>query len=362
MSTSFSNRPVFRKDELATLASGGNTPALRLCSLCEGIPVNTLTLQDGYDHYQSIKLLRASAGCLEYCHLCQMMWESIATSTRFNMEGDPMLLDDWPIRLYAIQADADWSWRGYSAIELRSGDRSKSADDTWHTAPTWSSPGVPGTIYPVVSRLYLHEGDDVSPITYSTAALDETSDTSAQQRQWWFHTCQSVHQHPLLDQAALLPTRVIDVDVALPRPKLQVQSKPPTIASNYAALSYCWGKTKAATTTVDNLNRHISRGFEFSSLPKTIQDAIIVTRELGIRYLWVDALCILQGSDVEARDDWDVEASKMSSVYGNATVTIIAANSSDCGEGIFRQRSIVRTSKIALDGFSDRKIWSAHRS
>lgn len=126
-----SERPAFRRDASIPTTASSNQPVetLRLCHLCDAIPANTLSLELGYDHYSSIKLLRASAGSEEYCHLCQMMWEFIATKQRFNMEGDPMLSEGWLIRLYAVQASGtEWSWRGYTAIEFRSGDRTSSQD------------------------------------------------------------------------------------------------------------------------------------------------------------------------------------------------------------------------------------------
>lgn len=61
-------------------------------------------------------------------------------------------------------------------------------------------------------------------------------------------------------------------------------------------------------------------------LAKTIQDAITITRQFGIRYLWVDALCILQGKDATARKDWQRECGKMADVYSGALLTIAAAN------------------------------------
>jgi len=64
---------------------------------------------------------------------------------------------------------------------------------------------------------------------------------------------------------------------------------------------------------------------------KTIRDAITVTRDLGIRFLWVDALCIIQ--DSRKGKDWHREASKMRDVYSNAFVTISAETAMDARQG-----------------------------
>jgi hypothetical protein len=63
--------------------------------------------------------------------------------------------------------------------------------------------------------------------------------------------------------------------------------------------------------------------FRISSLPKTFQDAICVTRRLGIKYLRIDALCIIQDSE----EDWRREASLMERVYAEAYLNIAATAS-----------------------------------
>ncbi|KIW25689.1 uncharacterized protein PV07_08850 [Cladophialophora immunda] len=65
-----------------------------------------------------------------------------------------------------------------------------------------------------------------------------------------------------------------------------------------------------------------------------MQDAIAIARRLGVRYLWVDALCILQGTD-EAKLDWQRESPRMRDVYGNAFLTIVAAPARTIHGGIF---------------------------
>ncbi|KAI8665948.1 HET domain-containing protein [Fusarium keratoplasticum] len=106
-------------------------------------------------------------------------------------------------------------------------------------------------------------------------------------------------------------------------------------SSGFAALSYCWGGQQSFTLTRSQ-SQHLYDGFSPSELPKTIQDAIRVTRELGLRYLWVDALCIQQDSD----QDKAAEISRMETYYGSATVTICAAAASTAEQGfLFRRKN-----------------------
>jgi hypothetical protein len=58
----------------------------------------------------------------------------------------------------------------------------------------------------------------------------------------------------------------------------------------YATLSYCWGNSHHFHTTSSNLEDHM-RGVTFEELPLTLQHAIIVTYDLGLQYIWIDAIC-----------------------------------------------------------------------
>ena len=88
------------------------------------------------------------------------------------------------------------------------------------------------------------------------------------------------------------------------------------------------------TLTTLTMNDMLS-GVATSTLPATIQDAVIVTRKLGLRYLWVDALCIFQDST----SDKDVEIAKMDQIYQNARLTISAASAERCQDGFLAPRS-----------------------
>lgn len=109
----------------------------------------------------------------------------------------------------------------------------------------------------------------------------------------------------------------------------------------YAALSYCWGTGTQARTLKRNLEEHM-HSIRVASLPQTIQDAIRVTRQLRIRYLWVDALCIIQDS---LDDDWPREAGRMPEIYKNAVVTVSAAAALDSHQGFLEDRQSILLSQ-----------------
>ena len=109
----------------------------------------------------------------------------------------------------------------------------------------------------------------------------------------------------------------------------------------YAALSYCWGEKsiqlKATGPTLDKLKSHIPP----EQLPETIQDAIKLTRMLGLNYIWIDCLCILQDSD----SDWETEAAKMGQYYQFANLTVAASAAVSASCGLFGRRPKVSQPK-----------------
>lgn len=108
--------------------------------------------------------------------------------------------------------------------------------------------------------------------------------------------------------------------------------------ASYAALSYCWGtdvEARPLKTLKDNVVA-FSTCIEAVDLPLTIRQAIDVTRILGINYLWVDSLCILQDDE----DDWQRESQRMGKIFQNATCTIAATAARHCNEGLFLGREV----------------------
>ena len=84
---------------------------------------------------------------------------------------------------------------------------------------------------------------------------------------------------------------------------------------HYVALTYSWGKVEVYKTTANNIQAH-KLGISTRRMNRTFTDAIDIARRLGFRYLWIDALCILQGSD----DDWNRHTHIMNDISANSTL------------------------------------------
>ncbi|KAH8689767.1 heterokaryon incompatibility protein-domain-containing protein [Phaeosphaeriaceae sp. PMI808] len=122
----------------------------------------------------------------------------------------------------------------------------------------------------------------------------------------------------------------------------------------YAALSYVWGAAgrqclNLHVRNLDDLSSHL----EGQPLPmaKTIRDAIEVTRRMGLQYLWVDSLCIIQ-HDGRGEDNADARAQQiqqMDRIFGHATVTIVSADGLDAEAGLSGISSPAIRSQIARE-------------
>lgn len=129
---------------------------------------------------------------------------------------------------------------------------------------------------------------------------------------------------------AKLPTRVLDVGD--PRSStVSLRSTGVDEHGDYTALSYCWGGPQPITATKGNMSQ-LTKGVEVTSLPQTLQDAVLTTRRLGVRHLWVDALCIVQDDPQDKKR----EIEQMGAIYRNSVVTIAATNSRSASEGFLK--------------------------
>ncbi|ORY13348.1 heterokaryon incompatibility, partial [Clohesyomyces aquaticus] len=91
----------------------------------------------------------------------------------------------------------------------------------------------------------------------------------------------------------------------------------------YVALSHCWGSPEnhPLETTKENYGERLA-GVPLENLPKTFRGVVKITNHIGVKYLWIDSLCIIQ----DDTEDWKQEAAKMGAVYEYARLTIAAAD------------------------------------
>ncbi|KAI1076426.1 HET-domain-containing protein [Whalleya microplaca] len=161
--------------------------------------------------------------------------------------------------------------------------------------------------------------------------------------------CQSKHEECGPRDPQQMPTRVIDVGASSPEP----ESSPSTVRllhtrglrAPYLALSYCWGRgVRHATELNDGNHAALLQGIDEAALTRTHRETIFLARSLGIRYVWIDSLCIVQGNLA----DWEFESRRMAQVYRNAALTVIAGRSADSREGFLANGLVQEALPCAL--------------
>ncbi|KAK4450331.1 heterokaryon incompatibility protein-domain-containing protein [Podospora aff. communis PSN243] len=152
--------------------------------------------------------------------------------------------------------------------------------------------------------------------------------------------CERLHSHGATSgNDNFLPSRLIDVghDDSGVSPRLVITDYrlrrrcPP-----YVALSYCWGTPADSATQFKTTKASLparTAGFATNTMTNVMQDAVATTRALGIRYIWIDAVCIIQ----DDLADWEIESSTMRDVYENAHVTICTIASPSCHTGFLER-------------------------
>lgn len=158
----------------------------------------------------------------------------------------------------------------------------------------------------------------------------------------WIEDCISTHAVCGSSDFLQAPGRLIEVgesDTYCPR----LVSPSDSAIPNYAALSHCWGGSNPISTVSTNVESRY-HGISLSKIPRTFEDAMKVTRWLGLRYLWIDSFCIVQNDKLE----WETEAAKMADFYSGAQVVIAAAQAKDSYAGLLNPRESARLISLKL--------------
>ncbi|PQE30002.1 heterokaryon incompatibility protein [Rutstroemia sp. NJR-2017a WRK4] len=174
----------------------------------------------------------------------------------------------------------------------------------------------------------------------------------------WLDDCSSKHNCANnVPEKPFFPTRLVYTKSSTPRLCLAVDilRNLENLGSwKYATLSHCWGTLKSVTLSQSNIDS-FKKEMPPAALTQTFKDAIEVAQALGIDYIWIDSLCIIQDKD---SDDWAVESAKMSDVYGNSHLNIAATSAPDCRHGLFQDGKEHRNTSFRA--WTSRKSESYH--
>ncbi len=164
----------------------------------------------------------------------------------------------------------------------------------------------------------------------------------------WLSDCISNHERCKLS-VGYLPKRLIFIgSLECPLPKIVQTTHLSSSDTKYVALSHCWGPALPIRTLKSN-EAMFSKGIPFALIPQTFRDTLRIAEALGIQYVWIDALCIVQDDPLE----WEVETTRMKDTYSGAILTIAASDASQSTEGCFIEHDSATESSLGTLGAGD---------
>ncbi|KAI1349858.1 heterokaryon incompatibility protein-domain-containing protein [Xylaria sp. FL0043] len=272
-------------------------------SPCERFNESRSSINDWTTNNTRCKLRYIKFNTCGKCLLCRCIRKAI-----------PLLFDsasEWQKRYFNDDTQFDWGYHSqFGAAYVMS------TDTVSYSNPMpidWIERSDRVEIYPPDSRPRFWKG---SSILLQDVPVSSGSDASFELITSCLDRC--LEFHPLCRSTELsMPKRVLRIGSDVKDIRLFEPEEEGCHDIKYAALSHCWGKSLPICTTRSTLDER-KRRIEWSALPATFCDAVIVCSCLHIEYLWIDALCIIQDDD----HDWVVESAKMAQVYRNAHVSI----------------------------------------
>ncbi|OGM45105.1 hypothetical protein ABOM_006693 [Aspergillus bombycis] len=322
---------------------------MNLCDVCQTIDirdllqgfhkskafsVNVSTSPDPYlsstPHFQAhhISVTALQDAIKDGCELCGMIWAHcrIQSCDHSPYGGDQCLCQKYrgPFRLAIYQGVYD-SYAQLMVVAMSDNDKRGRPDGTW----------VAKLDICIAKGAEIPEGDTylLERLGRNETPADLRSEACLSLAANWLDKCSREHAEcdAYKDKPAFLPTRVIDVGNSLTPPRLHVSGGGET--GKWVALSYCRGRDSDFTLNASSFH-NLRSGQPLADFPPTLQDAVLVTRALGVRYLWIDSLCIFQ----DDTNDLAVEASRTSRVFSDAVVTIAATSAETVNDGFLDKR------------------------
>ncbi|KAF4466857.1 heterokaryon incompatibility [Fusarium albosuccineum] len=276
---------------------------MTLCHLCRSIPSKFFSSarndQCTVDHHENVAALELSAA--EGCAMCLVLRDALQRRTKDgqlcdSMNGKPVDPTE-QIHLRSTKFGEQWVCVGWSDVgNIRGMDVPQDWDDM---------------------AIYGQE---------TKVGMGFDPKQQANTLKWWLEDCWSNHAecHKNHD-SSYVPTRLVDVESSDPNfVRLVTTSKELMNDKRYIAASHCWGLNMPASakTLASSLEQH-TKQVSLQALSRTFVNFIEISRNIGIRYVWIDSLCIIQDS----HQDWVTEAAQMAAVYSNAYVTLSASSS-----------------------------------
>lgn len=321
-----------------------------LCQSCQNITFNP-TKKDSLDEFEAV--IHSDLASLERsaksrkCDLCIALNSMIQRESLENISGDreyPSTRLDVALVIHYREEDSD-EWT-YVDHETDLGGNLKFVHALFthclrvcNPEAIWRSSWRLEREAITTSADQLEVIDAESEMTFSDTSTGSHAAMALMRS--WINTCEHDHQvcrKNSFDILSSYPKRLLDVSRAegesgtlflVLSSKLIQQHKRP----NYATLSHRWKPGHVCLTTASTERKYAEEGIPTKLLSRTFREACITVKNLGLRYLWINSLCIIQQGDDASKSQ---EILKMADYYQNAYLNISAAI--ERSEGLWQQR------------------------
>lgn len=334
-----------RHAEEVAFISSDQSGGLRFCANCMRINVERIRPPRSFRLHASLEKLR---DCRDSCFLCQQVHSEIVKD---KLRYHTIRCEGKHERDYEVRIALDNQNPRDGAVCARVYERVSESHELWEDLDyeAYARSHVGGSYFDVIQVSTTEDDQALNMSSWIRQPGKSTQSTvSLKLAQSWISDCirgrcfgaEGSAEDDKRQESSLMfsysgdwPARLVRIEDDGCSLKLVA---PDQDSTRYVALSYVWGMHVATWKTIEANLHQREKSSTIWSLPRTLQDAVQITRLLGYAFLWVDCLCIVQ----DRMDDWAVEASKMAAIYNRAEVTIMADASNDSASGIFNLRSV----------------------
>ncbi|KAL2066078.1 hypothetical protein VTL71DRAFT_2149 [Oculimacula yallundae] len=307
-----------------------------LCPRCQNFDIQLFAKKS--DKRKGYLLKDVEAAAAEGCQFCKLLSDAVKDIEKPDyfysnaFVGRTTLKPDLYVHMTVSDSYRDEKGSVYSGglqasrllVELGdrfSGMRNPSSHEICITADPYSPAALSGDV------LGRYIGDD------------PTSDSHYETAKTWLQACSS---HSKCNETvsgsghinpydAPFPTRVIEITREDGQQRLYLRHTD-GLKGAYVTLTHRWNDfTGKCSTTTANLEKRLIEG-DFGELPQLFRDAFVIVEKLGINFIWIDSLCIIQSGDDYV--DWRREAPKMAQYYQFSVFTL-AGTAEDIVGGLF---------------------------
>ncbi|KAH6618613.1 heterokaryon incompatibility protein [Boeremia exigua] len=258
------------------------------------------------------------------CYVCNQVWESldidkqqcISNSAEWTCNGDSPPTD---LISHGTYSDHDQSDVTYALWFFYSDSRHLELHVRICRVSDFEETECVLAVRPV---------EEISPANVTPELSDNTRSTATLSlARGWVRDCMTNHSACKKAGGAKswYPSRLLDCSTS-DGPEAYcrlIETLDADIQGPYMTLSHCWGDADCLKLTTEN-HAQMKRFMPLPNLPQLYQDAVLVTRTFGVRYLWIDSLCIVQEGD--QLKDWFQQVKIMDQIYLNSLCNISAAN------------------------------------